>query len=162
MAERDVIDGLIATYRELNAKVRQQPEERLRLRDAGGSVREVVTRLRDRELAVAEALKQRLTGVPMPEIFAEDEAPVIGTESADDSTAARISQFGTAREATLVRLRAVPTEEWDLAPEGGGQPIGAEARQLLDNDRRALARIVELLGAPTPAAGAGGRPGAER
>ena len=162
MAERELIDGLIATYRELNAKVRQLPEERLRLRDAGGSVREVVTRLRDRELAVSEALKQRLTGVSMPEIFDEDEAPIIGTESEDDSTAARISQFGTAREATLVRLRGVPAEEWDRAPEGGGQPIRAEARQLLDNDRRALERIVALLGSPSPAAGAGARTAPDR
>lgn len=155
MADRELIDGLIATYRALNTDIHQQPEERLRLRGAGGSVREVVTRLRDRELAVSEALKQRLTGVPMPEIFDEDEAPVIGTESEDDSTAARISQFGTAREATLVRLRGVAAEEWDLVPEGGGQPIRAEARQLLDNDRRALERIVDLLGAPAPAANAG-------
>ncbi len=162
MAERELIGGLIATYRELNTEVRRLPEERLRLRGEGGSVREVVTRLRDRELAVSEALKQRLTGVSMPEIFDEDEAPVIGTESEDDSTAARISQFGTAREATLVRLRGVAAEEWDRVPEGGGQPIRAEARQLLDNDRRALARIVGLLGAPAPAAGAGAGTGSDR
>lgn len=152
MSERELIDELIATYRKLNIDVRRQPEERLRLRGAGGSVREVVTGLRDRELAVSEALKQRLTGVAMPEIFDENAAPIIGTESEDDSTAARIAQFGTAREATLVRLRSVVAEEWDRAPEGGGQPIRAEARQLLDNDRRALGRIAELLAAPSPAA----------
>lgn len=112
----------------------------------------MVTGLRDRELAVSEALKQRLTGVAMPEIFDENAAPIIGTESEDDSTAARVAQFGTAREATLVRLRSVVAEEWDRAPEGGGQPIRAEARQLLDNDRRALGRIAELLAAPSPAA----------
>ena len=160
MAERDVIDGLIATYRELNAKVRQQPEERLRRRDAGGAVREVVTRLRDRELAVAEALKQRLTGVPMPEIFDENEAPVVGTETEDDTTSARISQFGTAREATLVRLRGLSAEEWGHAPEGGGQPIRAETRQLHDNDRRPLERIAGLLGAPAPTVGTHPQPAA--
>ena len=148
MPDQELIDGLIATYRELNGKVRPLPEDRLQLKGgAGGSVREVVTRLRDSELRFSQALKERITGVAMPEIFGEDEAPVVGTESSEDSTAAIISQFGTARESTLALLRSLPDEDWDR-PIDEGQPIRARIRQLRDNDRRQVERIVGLLGSP--------------
>ncbi len=147
MPDQELIDGLIATYRELNTKVRPLPEERLRLPAGGGSVREVVSRMRDSELRFSQALKERVTGVPMPEMFGEDEAPVVGTESSEDSTAALLSQFGTARESTLALLRTLPDEDWDRTLDGG-QPIRARIRQLRDNDRRQLERIVGLLGAP--------------
>ena len=148
MPDQELIDGLIATYRELNGKVRPLPEDRLQLKGgAGGSVREVVTRLRDSELRFSQALKERITGVAMPEMFGEDEAPVVGTESSEDSTAAIISQFGTARESTLALLRSLPDEDWDR-PIDEGQPIRARIQQLRDNDRRQMERIVSLLGSP--------------
>ena len=148
MAEQDLIGGLINTYRELNTRVRPLPEARLRIGgNGGGSVREVVSRMRDSELRFSQALKERVTGVPMPEMFGEDEAPIVGTESSDDTTAAIISQFGTARESTLALLRTLPAEDWDQTIEGG-QPIRARIRQLHDNDRRQMERIVGLLGSP--------------
>ncbi len=148
MPDQDLIDGLIATYRELNTKVRPLPEERLRVGGGNtGSVRDVVTRLRDSELRFSQALKERITGVAMPEMFGEDEVPVVGTESLQDSTAAILSQFGTARESTLAMLRTLPDEDWDR-PLEGGQPIRGRIRQLYDNDRRQLERIVGLLGSP--------------
>ena len=147
MPDQELIDGLISTYRELNVKVRPLPEERLQLRGDGGSVRDVVTRLRDSELRFSQALKERITGVAMPEIFGEEEAPVVGTESSQDTTATILSQFGTARESTLAMLRTLPDEDWDQALEGG-QPIRARIRQLHDNDRRQMERIVGLLGSP--------------
>ena len=107
----------------------------------------MVTRLRDSELRFSQALKERVTGVPMPEMFGEDETPIVGTESSDDTTAAIISQFGTARESTLALLRTLPSEDWDQTIEGG-QPIRARIRQLHDNDRRQMERIVGLLGSP--------------
>ncbi len=148
MADQDLIGGLINTYRELNNRVRPLPEDRLRIGgNGGGSVREVVTRLRDSELRFSQALKERVTGVPMPEMFGEDELPILGTESSDDTTAAIISQFGTARESTLALLRSLPAEDWDQTLDGG-QPIRARIRQLHDNDRRQMERIVGLLGSP--------------
>ncbi len=113
----------------------------------GGSIRDVITRLKDSELRFSQALKERITGVPMPEMFGEDEVPVVGTESSQDSTAAILSQFGTARESTLAMLRTLPDEDWDRELEGG-QPIRSRIRQLHDNDRRQLERIVGLLGSP--------------
>jgi len=148
MPDQDLIDGLIATYRELNTKVRPMPEDRLRIGGGeAGSVREVVSRLRDSELRFSQALKERITGVPMPEMFGENDAPVVGTEGSSDTTAAVLSQFGTARESTLAMLRTLPEEDWDLQVEGG-QPLRTRIRQLHDNDRRQMERIVGLLGSP--------------
>jgi hypothetical protein len=148
MPDQELIDGLIATYRELNTKVRPMPEDRLRITGGdAGSVRDVVSRLRDSELRFSQALKERITGVPMPEMFGEGDAPVVGTEGASDTTAAVLSQFGTARESTLAMLRTLPEEDWDLQVEGG-QPLRMRIRQLHDNDRRQMERIVSLLGSP--------------
>ncbi len=105
----------------------------------------LVTRLRDTELRFSQALKERLTGVAMPEMFGEDEAPVLGTETDHDSTAALISQFGTAREVTLALLRPLPEEGWDQ-PLEGGKPICARVEELAANDRRQRERIAGPLG----------------
>jgi hypothetical protein len=96
----------------------------------------------------------------LPQTFDENEVPVVGTESDQDSTAARISQFGTAREATLVRLWGVAEEEWERMPDTGGQLVRAETGQLYDNARRTLEQVVRLLGSPSAAVGTGG--GADR
>ena len=146
MAAQDLMDGLITTYRVLNTKVRPLPEERLRAKGGDGpSVREVVVRLRDNELRFSQALKERLTGIPMPEMFGEDEVPVVGTESVDDPTPVILSQFGTARESTLAMLRGLPAAEWDQTLEGG-QPISTRITELLEHDRRQVERINGLLG----------------
>jgi hypothetical protein len=148
MPDQELIDGLIATYRELNLKVRPQPEERLRVRGGpGGSVHEVVSRMRDSELRFSQAIKERVTGVPMPEMFGEDDAPIVGTEGLDNTTAALLSQFGTARESTLALLRTLPDEDWDRPLEGGA-PIRSRVQELYSNDRRQMERIFGLLGSP--------------
>ncbi|MBA3336824.1 MAG: hypothetical protein H0T49_04625 [Chloroflexia bacterium] len=146
-AQQEAFDGLIGTYRELNNRVRPLREERLRLDSAEGkSVRDVVQRMRDDELRFSQALKERLTGVPMPEIFGDD-APVLGTESEDDSTVVLLSQFGTARESTLAMLRGVEGDDWTTAIEGG-TTIAARIEALLANDRKRVEQINGLLGAP--------------
>jgi len=148
MPDQELIDGLITTYRELNNKVRPLPEDRLNLAEAnGGSVHDIVTRMRDSELRFSQALKERITGVPMPEMFGEHEAPVLGTETGNETTAVMLSQFGTARESTLAMLRQLPDPDWETEIEGG-TPIRERVRQLWENDRRQMERIVGLLGAP--------------
>jgi hypothetical protein len=147
MAAQDLMDGLITTYRVLNTKVRQVPEERLRAKAGdGASVRDLVSRLRDNELRFSQALKERLTGIPMPEMMGEDDAPVVGTENVDDTTPVILSQFGTARESTLAMLRGMAPTDWDQILEGG-QPIATRIGQLLEHDKRQVERIDGLLGA---------------
>jgi len=147
MQDHSAMDSLIGTYRELNAKVRPLPEDRLRLSSDNTSVREVVSRMRDSELRFSQALKERITGVPIPDMFDENEVPVVGTEGSDDSTAVLLSQFGTARESTLAMLRSLTEEDWDK-PLAGDKPIRGGIQELVDNDRRQMERIVSLLGAP--------------
>lgn len=145
MPDQDLIGGLIETYRVLNNSVRTVPEEQLRVARAGGSaVRDVMRRMRDDELRFSQALKERITGVPMPEIFSEDELPALGTETEHDTTAMLIAQFGTARESTLAMLRDLPEADWDTVVEGG-KSIRTRIFELLENDRRQLERITSLI-----------------
>lgn len=145
MPDQDLIGGLIETYRVLNNSVRTVPEAQLRSGGAGSpSVRDLMRRMRDDELRFSQALKERITGVPMPDIFSGDELPTLGTETEQDTTAMLIAQFGTARESTLAMLRDLPDADWDGAVDGG-KSIRARVVELLDNDRRQLDRITTLL-----------------
>jgi hypothetical protein len=141
MPDQELIDGLVATYRTLNLQVRSQPEDKLRAATAtGGTVRDALRRLRDDELKFSQALKVRVTtGQPMPEV-AEGEIAIIGTESDDDTTAALIAQFGTARESTLAMLRGLAEPEWD-STEAGPRTIRLIIRDLVANDQRRLQTI---------------------
>jgi hypothetical protein len=146
MPDQELIDGLIATYRELNLRVRSLPEEQLKQpAPDGSSVRDIVRRLRDDELRFSQALKERITGVPMPDIFG-DVKPVVGTENPNDTTAIMIAQFGTARESTLAMLHSLPDPAWDDTEEGA-KSIRTRIQELLNNDRRQLQRIEGLIGA---------------
>lgn len=143
-----IIQQLIATYRDLNNRVRTLSEDRLRLRTGNKqSVRDVLIQMRDDELAFAQALKERLTGVPMPEIF-EHEQPVIGNESTHESTQSVISQFGTARATTLALLRGLSEEQWNESIEGGEMTILGRVQELIASDADKMERINGLLGAP--------------
>ena len=145
MPEQDLIGGLIETYRVLNNTVRTIPESQLRSAPAETpAVRDIMRRFRDDELRFSQALKERITGVPMPDIFSSDELPTLGTETDHDTTAMLIAQFGTARESTLAMLRDLSETEWD-APVDDGTSIRTRVIELLDNDKRQLSRISTLL-----------------
>lgn len=143
-----IIQQLIATYRDLNNRVRTLSEDRLRLRKGDKpSIRSIVTLMRDGELAFAQALKERLTGVPMPEIF-QEETPVIGNESGEESTQTIISQFGTARETTLSLLRGLTDTHWNESIEGGTMTVLGRVQELVASDAEKMEQINGLLGAP--------------
>jgi hypothetical protein len=148
VAQQELIDGLIATYRELNNRVRPLPEERLQVQDrSGATIRDALIRLRDQELKFSQALKERLSGTPLPDLFADVEAAVLGTETSHDTSAVILSQFGTARESTLAMLRGLNADGWSETPDGG-RSISDSIRQLVERDRRQVERINGLLGAP--------------
>ena len=71
MGEQELFNGLIATYRDLNLKVRPLPEERLTLGRSGESVRDVALQMRDEELRFSQALKDRLSGVSLTGAFGD-------------------------------------------------------------------------------------------
>ena len=142
MSDQQLIDGLIATYKSLNSDVRRIDESVLR----SSTARDVMRRFRDGELRFSQALKERISGVPLPDLFDESDLPTLGSETAEDSTAMLIAQFGTARESTLAMLRDISDSEWDAAKEGE-KTIRARVVELLENDRRQLDRINSLIAA---------------
>jgi hypothetical protein len=142
MSEQDLFNGLIATYRELNMKVRSLPEERLTLGHRGETVRDVIVDMRDDELRFSQELKDRLVGLDASETSSLEIA------TPDDTTAEVISQFGTARESTLAMLRGLAPEAWDDQGPGNVTIRGA-ADALLTRDGKHLEKLVRLLGSPT-------------
>jgi hypothetical protein len=150
MTEQDLFNVLIATYRELNLKVRPLPEDRLKVGRGRETVRNVIIDLRDDELRFSQALKSRLTGVVMIDVFADEEGvEMLEIPSPDDTTAEVISQFGTARESTLAMLKSMSPEAWDDRAYGD-LTIRAAVQDLYTNDARHLEQIVRLLGSPSP------------
>src|ERR687894_622482 len=142
MGEQELFNGLIATYRELNLKVRPLPDERLTLGRAGESVRDVVLTMRDHELRFSQALKDRLSGGALSGAFGDKgETTLIEIPSPDDTTTEVISQFGTARESTLAMLRGMAPEIWDDS-ELGPTTVREATRDLLANDAAHLEKIV--------------------
>ena len=150
MSEQELFNGLIATYRELNLKVRPLPDERLTLGRAGESVRDVVLAMRDHELRFSQALKDRLSGGALSGAFGDKgETMLSEIPSPDDTTVEVISQFGTARESTLAMLRGMAPETWDDL-EQGATTVREATRDLLASDAVHLEKIVGLLGSPSP------------
>ena len=148
MAEQDLFNDLIATYRDLNKRVRSLPEDRLKLASGQAkSVRDVISQLRDSEMHFSQSLKDAASGLPMTEAYAYGEAPVIGTERETDTTAIILSQFGTARESTLALLRSLTPEDWDRAIDGGPS-IRSRVSERVSRDKRTMEEIVGQLGSP--------------
>ena len=105
--------------------------------------------MRDDELIFSQALKDRLVGAPMVDIFhgrVDVEAAEI--PSPDDTTMEVISQFGTARESTLAMLRGMSPESWDDQSQGAFT-IREATGGLLASDAVHLKKIVTLLGSPS-------------
>jgi hypothetical protein len=143
-----IIDRLIVTYRELNMRARPLAETELTRKGPEGSVHDIVRQMRSDELRFAQALKERLSGVPSVEVQGED-APIIGTETDEDTTVLLISQFGTARATTLSMIRGVSDADWS-APVEGSTSLADRVASLATHDELQLERIRALLGGTSP------------
>ena len=148
MAHEDLINRMIATYRDLNLLIRPIPEDVLNRRTSGdASIRDIVQRLRDGELHFTQSTKEILTGQAIPEDF-EDESPIIGLEHEGDPSRVLLSQFGTARESLLAMLREMTEEQWTATGQGGRTMLD-RINELLENDQKVLGSVQSLVGAPT-------------
>lgn len=151
MAQEDLINRMIATYRDLNLLIRPIPEDVLNRRTSGeASIRDQMQRLRDGELRFTQATKERLTGQTIPEDMA-DESPIIGLEHEGDPSRVLLSQFGTARESLLAMLREMTEEQWTETGTSSRTMI-ARIEGLLENDQKVLASVQSLVGATTAGA----------
>ncbi len=154
MADRDVIDALIATYRELNLRFRPL----LATMNAGqGGLDDPATplgilyRLRNRELNASQAIKEMLRGGERTILDDESEPLVTLQQTALGMIpTVLLSQFGTAREATLAMVRDLPDEVWqqEFDTPRGRMTLRAYLETLIQRDREAISALEKLLGQP--------------
>lgn len=142
-AHSRLIDALVTTYRELNLTVRTVDESSLMAKGPDDSIRDVIAGMRKDEILFAQALKERVSGVPSPATEAGGD-PVTGLESEKDPTVLLISQFGTARETTLSMVKGLDEGGWTKAQDDG-QTILDHIQELVANDSRQLERIRHML-----------------
>jgi len=152
MADRDVIEALIATYRELNQRFR--PVLAAMNADVG-SVDDPTTplgilyRLRNRELNASQAIKEMLRRGERT-ILDDEGEPLLTVQQAVSGLTATVllSQFGTAREATLAMVRDLPDEVWqeEFETPRGRMTLRAYLETLVARDREAIRALEERLG----------------
>ena len=143
MAHSDLIDSLIATYRNLNLTIRPLPDEQANQATAGGtSLRELVTDLRDQELVASQQLKL----MTLADSTIAGQALEILPVAEGLSVRAILSEFGTAREAILALIREMPEEGWTAEREGpnGRTSIESFVEQLVARDSEVMGRIEPL------------------
>lgn len=151
MPDQEIIDALIASYRELNHRVRgANINENVTIDEltAGhSSISGALFNLRNRELNASQAIKQMLLG---GDALADDEQIAELSEqqaAAGVTPSVLLSQFGTAREATLSLVRELPDEEWDKThtTPRGQQTLREYLQSLVDRDRQRINEIDALL-----------------
>ncbi len=131
MGTSELIDSLVNTYRELNMKYRTLEET--------PEMREIVSRMRDDEMAFSQALKDLTTGVGSAE---GEQGEVV--DGFDRSLAQVISQFGTVRATTLNMLKGLPDEAaWEMQDENG-DTIRQHVERLVQSDATQLERLKQV------------------
>lgn len=158
MPNQAIIDGLIASYRDLNMKIRHLDPSKLGGISSRGddSITGILRQMRDRELRASQAMRVMVLG---EDAETNDEVASAQTDSLDqaaDSPIFYLAQFGTAREATLAMIREQPDEVWDreVGTPQGRMSVKAYVQTLVDRDRERLQQIDALLvkaGAPQAA-----------
>ena len=128
MDSNSLISSLVETYKELNINFRSANET--------AGAREIVTRMRDDEVAFSQALKDQITG-----IGTDDGQKNEIVDGADGSLAHIISQFGTARATTLNLLKGIQQDSgWDATTENG-KSIRENVQDLIASDANQLKKL---------------------
>jgi hypothetical protein len=156
MADRDVVEALIATYRELNQRFR--PLLAAMNADAGAvedptSPLGILYRLRNRELNASQAIKEMLRGGERTIVDDEAEPLVTLQQTALGLVPiVLLSQFGTAREATLAMVCDLPDSVWqqEFETPRGRMTLRAYLETLIARDREAIRALEERLGQLAP------------
>ena len=147
MPHTDLIDSLIATYRELNMKLRPLPEARITAKGSdGASVRDIVAEMRNRELIASQQLKyMMLADVAGAEADVVDPASLVPVDS--QPLRSLLSEFGTARESILAVVREMPEAELDreIPSPNGPKAIATFLQELNTLDTQDRRKIDQLL-----------------
>ncbi|HMM42409.1 MAG TPA: hypothetical protein PKA95_10945 [Thermomicrobiales bacterium] len=124
MAHSDVIDSLIATYRNLNLRIR--PLDSAATASNNSSLLDTIASLRESEIRASQTIKLMTLG----EAAAGAAIPEAPPSANASNVRTLLSEFGTAREAILATVREMSEE--DLAAERPGFEGASSIRQVLD------------------------------
>ncbi len=124
MAHSDVIDSLIATYRNLNLKIR--PLDAAATASNGSSLLETIASMRESEIRASQMIKLMTLGDAAGGTAIPDAPP----SANPNNVRTLLSEFGTAREAILATVREMSEE--DLVAERPGFEGASSIRQVLE------------------------------
>ncbi len=137
MAHSDVIDSLIATYRNLNLKIR--PLDSAIAASNGSSLLEAISELRESEIRASQLIKLMTLG----EVGAGMTVPDPPPSANPSNVRTLLSEFGTAREAILATVREMSEEDLAADRPGFGQAnsIRQVLEQLVARDQKVMQAI---------------------
>jgi len=137
LAHSDVIDSLIATYRNLNLKIR--PLDSAIAASNGSSLLEAISELRESEIRASQLIKLMTLG----EVGAGMTVPDPPPSANPSNVRTLLSEFGTAREAILATVREMSEEDLAADRPGFGQAnsIRQVLEQLVARDQKVMQAI---------------------
>ena len=136
MDTSNLISSLVDTYKELNMKYRNMPEN--------ADVKSIVTRMRDDEIQFSKALKDRLTGLGTATDDMNEGSDVV--QGSDDNVAHIISQFGSARATTLNLLKGINDDSAWQGNVSDEMTLLQRVEQLAQSDTNQLRKLSEVTG----------------
>lgn len=152
MPDQELINEMIEIYRDLNMRLRGADLDSIKDQkaDNGETVEQILRRMRNREYNASQAIKlMTLEDASAGEIDEAHDSEVLNELVATGVTPIiMLSQYGTAREATLSLLRQISDEQLDKeeASPRGKISIREYCRKLVNDDRedeKLLNQIVE-------------------
>lgn len=152
MPDQELINELIDIYRDLNMRLRGADLAAVKDQkaDNGETLEQILLRMRNREYNASQAIKlMSLEDESSAEIQEDQHAGVLDELVATGVTPIiMLSQYGTAREATLSLLRTMEDEQLDkeLPSPRGNMSIRQYCRELINDDRadeKLLNQLVE-------------------
>jgi hypothetical protein len=156
MPDQEILNEMIEIYRDLNMKLRGIDLESIKNNkaDNGETLVEILNRMRNREYNASQAIKIMSMGEDASAFEEKTQAVVLDDLVATGVTPIiMLSQFGTAREATLSLVRQANEETIDLelGSPRGKMSIREYCRALI-NDDRTDQKLIEQIVQKTPAA----------
>jgi hypothetical protein len=156
MPDQEILNEMIEVYRELNLKLRGVDLNAIKDQkaDNGETLVEILNRMRNREYNSSQAIKIMSLGDDASDIDESSQAVVLDELVATGVTPIiLLSQFGTAREATLSLVRSASEETVDkeVGSPRGTMSIREYCRGLI-NDDRVDQKLLEQLVEKAPAA----------
>lgn len=155
MADQEIINEMIAVYRDLNLRLRGADLDAIKDKkaDNGDTLETILRRMRNREYNSSQAIKLMSMGEDSSDIEEQNPAVVLDELVITGVTPIiLLSQYGTAREATLSLVRGMGDEAWDTeySTPRGNMTLREYMRALINDDRedeKMLNQLVEKTAA---------------